>query len=221
MKHETSLRFFALFICLVVMGTVVSSSMADTTSYTITTQVTAGQGWIDTVESSTAVPVGTTKHFRLKPARGQMISDVQIDGQSIGPMMYATIPLVTSNHTVSVSFEPFDQVKASNISTKLNNDARILLIGESQSIQKIKTYLDGQSAADGGLGFNVTIGTQAISQDLLWEYYINRTGPGSKNDLLNKIAEGWDYIVPLDLYDYPALLPELHFEGIRLIYNRA
>jgi hypothetical protein len=221
MNYRVPLQLLVFLTCLTIMVAVVPASLAETQNFTITTQVTAGQGWIDTVGPTSGVPLGAIKHFRIKPERGQMIADVQIDGQSIGPVMFATIPLVSANHVVSASFTAFDQTTASDVSSLLTGDARILLIGPSNAIQPVKTYLDGQIAADGSLGFNVTVDTVAITQDLLLEYYANRTGPTSKNALLNKIAEGWDYIIPFDLYDYQALLPELHLEGVRLIHNRA
>ncbi|MGD9101323.1 MAG: Ig-like domain-containing protein, partial [Anaerolineae bacterium] len=137
-------------------------------------------------------------------------------------VMFATIPSVTSNHTISVSFEAFDQIAASDVSTKLTQDTRVLLIGKSTTVGRIKNFLEGQIAKDENIDFSVTIGTQGISQDLLVEYYDGRNqGPETRNALLQKIYEGWDYVIPIDLYDYPALLPELHLEGVRLIHNRA
>jgi hypothetical protein len=204
------------------LGGVIPSSATAPQNYTITTVVAAGDGWIDTVEPSALIPAGTTKHYRIKPARNYMISDVQIDGESIGPVMFATIPSVMANHTISVTFEAFDQIKASDVSTKLTGGTRILLIGNSTSVGRIKDFLDGLIWKDGTIDFPVSVGTFGITQDLLVEYYSGRSGgPQEKNGLLHKIYEGWDYVIPIDLCDYPALLPELHMEGIRLIYNRA
>ena len=227
MKNRMNRKFFAVWLCLTLLATPAAARplethVAQTATYTITTQITAGDGWIDTVEPSTAIPAGVTKHYRIRPARGYMIDDVQIDGTSIGPTMYATIPNVQADHTIDVSFTAFDQIAASNVSTLLTGDTRILLIGESISVQRIKNFLDGQIRLDESIDFNVSIGAQAVSLDLLTEYYSGRSqGPETKNDMLQRIYEGWDYIIPIDFYDYPALLAELHLEGIRLIYNRA
>jgi hypothetical protein len=227
MRAQIHSKYFVAWLCLMLLAVLSAAApleecVAQTPTHTITTQVTAGNGWIDTVEPSSAIPAGTTKHYRIKPARGYMIDEVQIDGTSIGPVMVATIPNVHADHTVSVSFTAFDQIAASKVSTRLTRNTRILLIGESVSVGRIKNFLEGQIHQDASIDFNVAIGTQAISQDLLVEYYSGRSqGPETRNALLEKIYQGWDYVIPIDLYDYPALLPELHLEGIRLIYNRA
>ncbi len=211
-------RILTIFLALLVIGALTMPAAAQPTNFTITTQVMAGEGWIDTVDPINPIPLGAAKHYRIRPARGWMISDVQIDGRSIGPSMYATIPFVQANHTIRASFEPFDPIKATNVSTKVSGPLRVLLLGESITVQRIAQYL-GAMDGEGLLG----IGFQGIPQgnDLLVEYYRNRTGPTSSNTMLNKITEGWDYVIPIDLYDYQSLLPELHLEGLRLLANRA
>ncbi len=222
MRNRMYWKWLVVGLGLALLAPLVAAAAPHAQTYTITTQVTAGDGWIDTVEPSTAIPAGTTKHYRIQPARGYMIDEVGIDGASIGPMMVATIPNIQANHTITVSFTAFDQIAASNVSTKITGDTRILLIGESTSVARIRELLDGQIRADESIDFDVAIGTQGISNDLLTVYYEGRTdGPATRNAMLAKIHDGWDYVIPLDLYDYPALLPELHLEGVRLIYNRA
>jgi uncharacterized repeat protein (TIGR01451 family) len=222
MRNRMYWKWLLVGLSLTLLVPLVVMASPQTQTYAITTQVTAGDGWIDTVEPSTAIPAGTTKHYRIQPARGYMIGDVGIDGVSIGPMMFATIPNVQANHTITASFTAFDQVAASNVSTKITGDTRILLIGEATSVTRIRELLDGQIRADESIDFNVAIGTQGISNDLLTVYYEGRSdGPTTRNAMLAKIHDGWDYVIPLDLYDYSALLPELHLEGVRLMYNRA
>jgi hypothetical protein len=199
------------------------SQAASGQSYTIITEVTAGQGWIDTVEPATAIPAGTTKHYRIKPARGYMISDVQIDGQSIGPVMYATIPNVNADHTISVSFETFDQTKASDISTKLTDDARILLIGPSESVSAVRGHLYHQVGLAEDLGFAITIDILPTDEYhyLLDAYHSGRYSPDEHNVLVSKIAQGWDYVAPVEQPDIVASYPELVLESVQRIYSRA
>ena len=208
-------------ICLVLVAMAALPSPARVTTFTITTQVVAGGGWIETIEPNAPVPMGASKHYRIHPARGWMISDVQIDGQSIGPSMYATVPFVQTDHTIRASFEPFDQIEAANLSTKLTGPARVLIIGETSSSNRIAEYLRSLQPQDTGVTIWVEHWPLPQGNDLLTEYYLERTGPASRNHLLNKIAEGWDYVIPIDLYNYQSLLPELHLEGVRLIANRA
>ena len=148
MKNRTNLnKLCVLLMCLAMLAVPVSSAamqpytiqpdeMRPTQSYEITTQITAGDGWINTVEPSTSIPAGTTKHYRIKPARGYMISDVQIDGESIGPVMFATVPYVNANQT-----------KASDVSTQITDNARILLIGPNDTVSAVRGYLYKHIAA--------------------------------------------------------------------------
>jgi len=222
MKNQKRWKWLGIGLCLAMLSPLVVAASPQAPAYTITTQVTGGDGWIDTIEPAAEIPAGAPRHYRIQPARGFMIGDVGIDGVSIGPVMFATIPNVQANHSITASFTAFDQIAASNVPTRISGDTRILLIGEGVSVSRIKEILDGQIRADETIDFNVAIGTQGIANDLLSVYYGGRTaGPTKRNTMLNKIHEGWDYVVPFDLYEYPGLLPELHLEGVRLIYNRA
>ena len=72
--------------------------------YTIITS--AGTG--GTIEPSGIIPVniGTDKKFTITPNLGYKISDVKADNASVGNVQTYTFSYITSNHTISASFEP-------------------------------------------------------------------------------------------------------------------
>lgn len=212
-------RLLAALLLIVLLPALVTprpaAGAADAGPFTITVAVTAGQGTIDTIDPVNPVPLGAAKHYRIRPARGWMISNVQVDGRSIGPSMYASFPFVRANHTVQASFAPFNQAQATAVSTRVKQDVRILIVGSEIAAG---LYLEQMLNSDPTREFNVTIG-YAGSVDytgLLGAYY----GGRGVSDLLPTIAEGWDYIIPFELYDQQADTPELHMEAVRLLYNR-
>lgn len=195
----------------------VAASLQATTDFTITTAVTSGQGWIDTTDPGSLVPAGAAKHYSIHPARGWMIEDVQVDGKSIGPSMVASIPFVNEDHAITASFVPFDQIQATNFSTKLNKDTRILFLGPPQAAA---IYLQMLIDRDPSIHFTITIDTASYNFDytgLLGAYY---NGP-YVTDLMPKVDAGWDYIIAFDNYEQQAKWPEAYMEGLRLFYNYA
>jgi hypothetical protein len=68
--------------------------------------IAASAGSNGSITPSGAVPVahGTNQPFTITPAVGYSISDVVVDGSSIGPVTTHTFVNVTSNHTIVASF---------------------------------------------------------------------------------------------------------------------
>lgn len=59
-----------LIFCLCLIGVSIVPAAAKADTFTITVQVTAGQGRIDTVGSLTNVIVGDSKNFQIRPPEG-------------------------------------------------------------------------------------------------------------------------------------------------------
>lgn len=72
-------------------------------SYTIT--ASAGNGGTITNVGSTSVNCGDDITYTITPDEGYMISDIEVDGQSIGTESSYSFTNVTSDHTISATFE--------------------------------------------------------------------------------------------------------------------
>ncbi|MDR3555283.1 MAG: fibronectin type III domain-containing protein [Syntrophobacteraceae bacterium] len=80
-------------------------------TYIISASVTMGSGAKDgqtggSISPSGAVSVtgGANQAFLISPAANYTISDVQVDGSSVGPVMSYTFSDLTANHTISALF---------------------------------------------------------------------------------------------------------------------
>jgi sialate O-acetylesterase len=72
------------------------------TSYTIT--ASAGTGGSITPTGAVTVNPGTTQTFTITPNIGYIISEVTVDGGSVGAVGSYTFSNVTANHTIAVTF---------------------------------------------------------------------------------------------------------------------
>ena len=81
--------------------TVFASFTPDT--FTITAQA-GPNGSINPIEII-SVTYGATQSFTISPDNGYYIQDVLVDGTSVGPNTYYTFSSITSDHTISASFE--------------------------------------------------------------------------------------------------------------------
>jgi len=67
---------------------------------------TAGKGGTITPSGIVTVNYGDSKIFNITPNPGYRISDVKVDGTSIGAVSMYTFDNITSNHTIEATFEP-------------------------------------------------------------------------------------------------------------------
>ena len=72
------------------------------TTYTIT--ATAGTGGSISPSGAVTVNDGANRTFTITPASGYAISDVQVDGRSVGAVSSYPFTNVTANHTIHASF---------------------------------------------------------------------------------------------------------------------
>lgn len=79
--------------------------------YTIT--ATSGDGGIISPSGSVSVREGLSKSFTFTPASGYQISDVVIDGKSVGEKANFTFDNVKDKHTIKVSFKKLEQADSS------------------------------------------------------------------------------------------------------------
>lgn len=85
-----------------------SSSTAS--SYTI--KASAGNGGIISPSGNVAVKRGEDQSFHINPINGYRISDVIVDGKSVGAVSTYTFDSVKANHTIQVKFVKYNSIVA-------------------------------------------------------------------------------------------------------------
>jgi hypothetical protein len=73
-------------------------------SSVITIVVSAGHGGSITPSSRVSIGYGLSKMFAITPRWGYSISDVQVDGVSVGSVITYTFSNLTEDHTISATF---------------------------------------------------------------------------------------------------------------------
>lgn len=88
------------------IGTVSITNIVYTVNYVVKHTITASAGSGGYISESGEIKVddGVTKTFTFTPNEGYKISDVLVDGVSVGAVSSYTFSNITSNHTISVSF---------------------------------------------------------------------------------------------------------------------
>lgn len=100
MQTQTFSRLLTFIFCLCLIGVSIAPATARADTFNITTQVTAGQGRIDTVGPLTDVLIGESKHFQIRPAEGWMI---EYDQQFQQPELFIEAIRLYYNRTALVT----------------------------------------------------------------------------------------------------------------------
>ena len=77
---------------------------AEFTAFNYTITASAGNGGTITPSGSTSVGAGATVTFAIAPNTGYVISDVLVDGSSVGAVSSYTFETVSANHTIQATF---------------------------------------------------------------------------------------------------------------------
>lgn len=155
-------------------------------SYTIT--ASAGNGGTISNVGSTSVNCGDDITYTITPDEGYMISDIEVDGQSIGTESSYSFTNVTSDHTISATFEP---IPAGEVVIVINADTE----GGSVSPTGTQTITEGEDFTftvtpddcyEIGI---VTVNGNEVSLDENNSYTIaNVTEPQSINATFNRLS---------------------------------
>ncbi len=70
----------------------------------ITITAVTGHGGVITPSSRLSVGYGLSKMFVIRPWEGYAISDIEVDGVSIGPVSMYMFTNVTEDHTIRATF---------------------------------------------------------------------------------------------------------------------
>lgn len=155
-------------------------------SYTIT--ASAGNGGTISNVGSTSVNCGDDITYTITPDEGYMISDIEVDGQSIGTESSYSFTNVTSDHTISATFEI---IPAGEVVIVVNADTE----GGSVSPTGTQTITEGEDFTftvtpddcyEIGI---VTVNGNEVSLDENNSYTIaNVTEPQSINATFNRLS---------------------------------
>ncbi len=155
-------------------------------SYTIT--ASAGNGGTISNAGSTTVNCGDDITYTITPDEGYMISDVEVDGQSVGSENSYLFTNVTSDHTISATFEI---IPAGEVVIVINADTE----GGSVSPTGTQTITEGEDFtftvtpdACYEIGI-VTVNGNEVSLDENNSYTIaNVTEPQNINATFNRLS---------------------------------
>ena len=86
------------------------SSSSTVSSYTI--KASAGDGGIISPSGNVSVKRGEDQSFHINPINGYRISDVIVDGKSVGAVSTYTFDSVKANHTIQVKFVKYNSIVA-------------------------------------------------------------------------------------------------------------
>ena len=86
------------------------SSSSTVSSYTI--KASAGNGGIISPSGNVTVARGKDQTFSINPINGYRISDVIVDGKSVGAVSTYTFDSVKANHTIQVKFVKYNSIVA-------------------------------------------------------------------------------------------------------------
>ena len=119
------------------------------TTYTIT--ATAGTGGTISPSGAVTVKSGDSVTFTITPNSGYIISDVKVDGKSIGAVTSYTFTNVTANHTIEATFEKQSTqtvivLKIGSSSFTVNGETRYLdsppVIKNSRTLVPIRAIVE-------------------------------------------------------------------------------
>lgn len=96
-------------------------------TYTIT--ATAGAGGSISPSGSISVTANGGRTFNITPDAGYQITDVQVDGASVGAVTQYTFSNVTANHTIDVMFEEIPVTQTYEITASSGANGSILPSG--------------------------------------------------------------------------------------------
>jgi hypothetical protein len=100
------------------LGSVVTSNIVNiTVNPTVT--VTAGPGGTVTPSGVVVVPFGTTQTFAIAPTGANLLTDVLVDGVSVGAVASYQFANVTANHTIAASFATVPAAPVATVATLL------------------------------------------------------------------------------------------------------
>ncbi len=154
-------------------------------SYTIT--ATAGNGGTISPAGTSTVNCGGNITYTISPNNGFMVSDLRIDGQSVGSQTSYTFSDVDANHTINATFEA---IPAGEITITVNADAEGGTVSPTgtQTITEGSPFTFTVTPDNCHTIGNVTVNGTAVTLNANNSYTIqNVTAPQTVNVTFNQI----------------------------------
>jgi len=115
-----------------IAGRVFTVNQAGTgTTYTIS--ASAGSGGSISPSGTVVLSQGTSRTFTITPNSGYRVSDVRVDGSSVGAVTTYTFNNVQANHTITASFTT--AAEATSLTVIAPSGGETFYIGETKSIR--------------------------------------------------------------------------------------
>jgi len=162
-------------------------------NYVITSSV--GAGGIMTPSGMTSVKKNNTQIYSIKPNAGYAVSDVNVDGKSVGKVSSYTFPNVTADHKINATFAPIPLT--GNIRGQVNYGGKPA-IGAIVTAKNLTTNVSKvfTTSATGGYNFNqlpvgnygITANLKVCKKILFWSNCSTKTGSAKATVSPNKTA---------------------------------
>jgi hypothetical protein len=132
----------------------ISATFTQNPPESVTITASAGAGGSITPSGSVSVVMGTSQSFSIKPLSGYWITDVAVDGASIGPKSKYNFSNVQEDHTINASFGPTIVASAGNggnispsgTSYLASGDDKTYTIKPRKGYHIVNVLVDGNSA---------------------------------------------------------------------------
>jgi subtilisin family serine protease len=132
----------------------ISATFTQNPPESVTITASAGTGGSITPSGSVSVVMGTSQSFSIKPLSGYWITDVAVDGASIGPKSKYNFSNVQEDHTINASFGPTIVASAGNggnispsgTSYLASGDDKTYTIKPRKGYHIVNVLVDGNSA---------------------------------------------------------------------------
>ncbi len=132
------------------------------TSYTIT--ASAGSGGSISPSGTVKVNSGASQAFTIAPGTGYSITDVKVDGASVGAVSTYTFSNVVAAHTIAASFSATSTTPATAASASFATNA-----GGAQYTSAAGTVYSADAAYSGGYAASTTAAVAGTSDSTLYK----------------------------------------------------
>jgi hypothetical protein len=186
--------------------TIQASFSANTASYTIT--ASAGTGGSISPAGAVSVAAGGSQSFSITPAAGYSVSDVKVDGASVGRVTTYSFPNLSANHTIQASFAAASAFAVNCGGTSYTNSAGVVYLTDTNysggSTYGTSTQVSGTN--EGRLYQSQRVGNFSYSKSLpngkynVTLKFAELTLSGSNRRVFSVAINGATVISNLDVY---------------------
>lgn len=155
-----------------------------------TISASSGEGGIVFPSDDFLIREGNDRDFFIRANSGYRVSDVMVDGSSVGPLEDFTFSNVTSDHTLVVTFED-----ASSVNCEFNTPMSASLPSLNASYRHV--HVLGSGGPDLSNAYNFSINWD-LQRNQLWQFAISTSdgNPEFLNDFTNSMTHSFNESQP-------------------------